>query len=370
MALSSVLLLLAAVGFSQAYWLMAATNNLVTERLDPIVNPGAVSAHVHTVVGSSSFSPNITTASLRDSKCTSIPIAEDRSVYWFPPLYFQWKNGSVSSVDVGVVIYYLFSETPGVTTAFPNDFRMISGTPSLRSYNASSYAQQAVTFLCLNYQTGTTRHNELPAAQCPDGVRTQINFPSCWDGKNVDSSDHKSHVSFLSGGPDSGGCNDPKFPVVLPRIFMEGYWDVNPFYKHINEAKNTSQPFVFSHGDPYGYGYHADFANGWESGVLQGAVDKCHCNIYGDPTCCFDAGIFTKSDKTTCSITSQVDEQVIGTLNALPGNNPVTYGPGNAPMLRDPKPPSILPNVTVSNPSKQKREAFNSHKRVVRRSGF
>lgn len=57
----------------------------------------------------------------------------------------------------------------------------------------------------------------------------------------------------------------------------------------------------FSHGDPTGYGYHAgsavvqemsvyglltrcsiDFINGWDKGVLQKAVDNCHCNAYGD----------------------------------------------------------------------------------------
>jgi Domain of unknown function (DUF1996) len=221
MAAVSILFLLGAAGFSNAYWLMGASkqgrshrkssssltsytaNNLVTTRLDPIVNPGAVSGHVHTIIGGSNFGPKISTASLRKSKCTSTPIAEDKSNYWFPHLYFEWKNGSFSSLDVGVVIYYLFSDKPGVTTAFPDDFRMISGTPGLRSYNASSYAQQAVTFLCLDFNGVSTRHNELPTGQCPSGVRAQIvslycvllayischnnfalkNFPSCWDGK-------------------------------------------------------------------------------------------------------------------------------------------------------------------------------------------
>lgn len=39
--------------------------------------------------------------------------------------------------------------------------------------------------------------------------------------QNLDSPDHKSHVAFLSGGPDSGTCSDPKYPVTLPRIFIE-----------------------------------------------------------------------------------------------------------------------------------------------------
>jgi Domain of unknown function (DUF1996) len=254
--------------------------------LDPIISPGTVSPHVHTVVGGSNFGPVVTTAGLRNSQCTSIPIAEDKSNYWFPHLYFEWSNGSFSSVDVGVVIYYLFSDTSGVTTAFPDDFRMISGTPELRSYNASSYAQQAVTFLCLDFNGVSTRHNELPTGQCPSGVRAQIvsccpvsrhffsvklicgflswrtsrvagtgryvfSIVDCFwcecltTVQNPDSPDHKSHVSFLSGGPDSGSCNDPKFPVTLPRIFMEGYWSTGPWYAHINAAKNPNQPFTY-----------------------------------------------------------------------------------------------------------------------------
>ena len=94
--------------------------------------------------------------------------------------------------------------------------------------------------------------------KCPSGIRSQIvcapkmrslvrktqhvvqNFPSCWDGvvcanrpfnayrilkwlsfQNTDSPDHRSHVSFLSAGPDNGTCADPQFPKTLPRIFME-----------------------------------------------------------------------------------------------------------------------------------------------------
>lgn len=98
---------------------------------------------------------------------------------------------------------------------------MISGDPALRTYDASSKAQQAITFLCLDFNGKSTRYNELPPTSCPSGIRAQINFPSCWDGKNLDAPDHKSHVAFLSGGPDSGTCSDPKYPITLPRIFLE-----------------------------------------------------------------------------------------------------------------------------------------------------
>lgn len=64
---------------------------------------------------------------------------------------------------------------------------------------------------------------------------------------------------------------------------------------------------------------------------------------------------------------------------ALPGNNPITYGPGNAPMLTDPNPPLLFTNVTVTNNPKRKREqslewhkrseSLGWHKRVVKRFG-
>ncbi|KAJ7590217.1 WSC domain-containing protein [Mycena floridula] len=338
----SLVLLTAGLGAVNAYWLMGAEDFLTTERIDPIVNPGKVSGHVHSVLGGSNFRFQTTTANLRQSSCTSIPIPEDKSNYWFPHLYFQWSNGSFSSLTGGAVIYYLFSDTPGTTTAFPDDFRMLSGDPTLRTYDPSSYAQQAVTFLCLDFNGVTTRHNSLPNKACPSGIRAQINFPSCWNGKDVDSPDHKSHVAFLSGGPDSGSCKDPKFPIVLPRIFIEVYWASNTFDSLRNQAMNSTQPFVYSYGDRTGYGYHADFINGWDKGVLQNAVDKCHCNPYGDPTCCVNQGIFHMNQGQTCRITKSVDEQTTGTLRTLPGNNPVQPEGTRAVMQADPNTPAIL----------------------------
>jgi len=52
---------------------------------------------------------------------------------------------------------------------------MISGTTGLRSYDDSSAAQQAVTYLCLDFEGKTTGpFPELPAKKCASGVRSQI----------------------------------------------------------------------------------------------------------------------------------------------------------------------------------------------------
>ncbi|KAG7444818.1 uncharacterized protein BT62DRAFT_1077570 [Guyanagaster necrorhizus] len=349
-----------------AYWLMSVgTLTPDPQRIDPILSPGEVSSHAHYVLGGSNFRQTTDTASLRSSECTTTPIAEDKSNYWYPNLYFEWANGSFSSLTAGNVMcvillcfcvhanrlrsYYLFDDDAAAenVTAFPDDFRMISGTPTLRTYNASSYAQQAVTFLCLDFSGTATKFSTIPPQECVSGIRAQINFPSCWDGVNTDSSDHKSHVAFLSGGPDSGTCEDPNYPVRLPRIFMEVYWASTDFDDYRDQAKNTTQPFVFSYGDPTGYGYHADFINGWDSGALQKAVDNCNCNEYGDPTCCGDNGVFTYQTGTQCYITNIVDEQTTGLLTKLPGNNPVQQAGIAATIYEDDDVPGFLEPVYV-----------------------
>ncbi|KAF8871764.1 hypothetical protein BD779DRAFT_1680126 [Infundibulicybe gibba] len=318
------LIVLAAIGCADAYWLMGITNIITTQRLDPIVNPGSHSSHVHEVVGGSNFGRSVNTELLRKSECTSIPIAEDKSNYWTPATYFHWANGSVSHVGGGFVIViadYLFDNKPGVTTAFPDDFRMISGNAMARALNESNHEQQAVSFLCLNYGGKTTRHADFPEKSCPSGIRMQINFQSCWDGKNVDSPNHKSHVAYRSEGPDRGSCNDPRFPLTLPRIFMEFYLDSGRWEKYRSQAKNPRQPFVLSNGE------QQDFFNGWAPGVLQKAVDGCNCNIYGDAKCCAEKGIFTLTKDKKCFITPTIEEQVLGTLPKLPGSNPIQTRP-------------------------------------------
>ncbi|KAF5327727.1 hypothetical protein D9619_004538 [Psilocybe cf. subviscida] len=350
-----LLVIVTVVASARAYWLMGIEDFITTERLDPLVSPGKVASHVHSVLGGSNFRMTTNTSFLRQSECSSIPIPQDKSAYWFPHLYFQWNNGSFTSLNGGAVICpsapeiiadphqdYLFSDTPGTTTAFPDDFRMLSGDPTLRTYNESSHAQQAVTFLCLDFNGVSTKYNMLPPISCPSGIRAQINFPSCWDGKNVDSPDHKSHVAFLSGGPDTGTCSDPNFPVVIPRIFMELYWSSSDFDSVRSQARNATQPFVYSYGDPTGYGYHADFINGWDAGVLQKAVDGCNCNPYGDATCCVNKGLFDMDQGKNCRITKAINEQTTGTLLKLPGNNPVQPEGKKATIFADTSNPELL----------------------------
>lgn len=115
----------------------------------------------------------------------------------------------------------------------------------------SDLEQRAIGFNCLNYQRapeGTLYRHVLPDkefldANCADGVRFELMFPSCWNGKDLDSPNHKTHVAY----PDlvmTGNC-PADFPVRLPSMLFEVIWNTNAF-------KGRQGRFVISNGDPTG----------------------------------------------------------------------------------------------------------------------
>ncbi|KAI4517394.1 hypothetical protein K525DRAFT_243415 [Schizophyllum commune Loenen D] len=319
---TAALALSALAPVAKGFFLMGVQNYLATERVDPIMYPGNVSNHVHTIMGGSNFGLDTNISALRDSECTSMPIAQDKSNYWFPHLYFQWSNGSYTSLDAASTVYYLYDNDAGVK-AFPDDFRMIAGDENLRTFDNDSVSQHAISYKCLQFDGQPMQdYNGLPPVSCPAGIRAQISFPSCWDGQNVDSDDHKSHMAYPSGGADTGTCDDPKFNVTVPRVFMEVSWYTMDWDEIRDQAMNASQPYVLSNGDTTGYSYHADYIYAWEPDVLQTAIDTCQCmkDDFGAYDCC---EVFEKkADGERCYISSAVEEQVVGTLDALPGYEP------------------------------------------------
>ncbi|KAK5077713.1 hypothetical protein LTR70_009481 [Exophiala xenobiotica] len=70
-------------------------------------------------------------------------------------------------------------------------------------------------------------------AFCSAGPRLEVMFPSCWDGINTDSSDHRSHVAFPSLVQD-GVCGD-NFAARIPTLLLESASTTSrSASKHIN----------------------------------------------------------------------------------------------------------------------------------------
>jgi len=248
---------------------------LTLQRSDPIVNPGIASNHVHSIVGGNAFQRTMGPMDATKANSTSCDKAIDHSNYWVPHLYHQRADKMWEMVPFGhTAVYYqkrACDYNPNIRScdksvvplAFPDGFRMVAGDPMRRTFNASDFAHRAVSFACLG---GGGRYNNLPPHGCSP-LRAQVYFPSCWDGKNLDSEDHKSHVSYPAIGDYNGGVCPMSHPVALFSIFYEFFFDTGSF---------GDMQFAFANGDATGYGYHGDFVMGWtDRALLQTAHKDC-----------------------------------------------------------------------------------------------
>ena len=316
-----------------AFWRLPCKSTIVVERADPIVAPGNVSGHVHQIMGGNGFDFEMDYADTQASTCTSCTVHGDFSNYWTPALYYQHQDGSFEKVKQvgGGLVYYLQRSGPNQDKlqAFPEGFRMISGDPFKRS-PGTDFPSQAISYNCLDYSKnpGNPETGGFPSMNCPDGLRTQVFFPSCWDGVNLDMPDHKSHMSFPIGAYNDGKCPDTH-PVHLVSIFFEIIWDTNQFK---DMWYGNSQPFVWAQGDPTGYGFHGDFLMGWDRTVLQNAVDQCTSDS-GRVEDCPVFQLYPDSTAEGCKIASKISEDVQGPFAKLPGCNPVQQGPNEAQII-------------------------------------
>ncbi|KAI1789214.1 WSC-domain-containing protein [Ganoderma leucocontextum] len=318
------------------HWIFGGSRPIVTTRLDSIVNPGAVGSHVHSIVGASRFKDVYDADDLMQSKCTTIPVQPDKSNYWAPQLYHRdQQTGQLTPMQTGFNIYYLMRPGPKneAIKAFPKGLRMVAGDTNRRTYNASSFADQAVSFVCLDYSGA--HDNDPDWAErpnffdhsCPDGMRAQVFFPSCWDGVNLDSADHKSHLAYPIQNYNSGDCPDTH-PVHLVSLFYEMLVSVDQY------SYWGSGTWVFANGDPTGYGHHGDFQNGWDIDLLQEAIDTCTQALGNVMDCPPLAAVFDQASADACVLETEYVDENIGLdapLTQLPGCNPFWDGTGTRP---------------------------------------
>lgn len=164
--------------------------------------------------------------------------------------------------------------------------------------------------------------------QCPDGLRAQAFFPSCWDGQNLDSEDHKSHMSYPIGAYNDGYCPDTH-PVHLISLFYELFAPVGDF------PYNGPGTWSFSNGDTNGYRFHGDFQMGWKDvSLLQQFIDACP-NAQGNVADCPAlAAVMDTTAASACQFDGQIVNEDIGEVSpitALPGCNLPWDGNGTMP---------------------------------------
>jgi len=236
-----------------------------------------------------------------------------------------------------MAVYYLGrGDNRANIVPFPPGFQMLSGVSYARSYDNttitfgnSSVAPRPiadrVSFNCLDTGPSMPEQPYMFRTQCANGLRAQIQFQSCWDGVNLYKSDN-SHVAYMSQ-IDNGVC-PPDHPVQLIHLFYEVLYGV----AQIDQTDGGR--FMFSQGDPTGYGFHGDFINGWDMDVLTPALTQCSNNdaANGQISQCPPLAAVDDSSEFSYNCPEYppvVNETVHGIIGAaLPGCINIVNGPG------------------------------------------
>ena len=252
---------------------------------DPIVYPGQPGkSHLHQFYGNTTANAYSTYSSLRAAGSSTCMSPLNRSAYWMPAMLDG--KGNVVRPDY-VSIYYKRrpatdpkcsltsgdSQAEGNCVPLPNGLRFIFGWDPT---GANSAKTGEAYFNCDGPTAKPGVYATIPQAManCPAGNRlgAVIQAPECWDGKNLDSADHRSHVSY----PDYGTWGylkcDSAHPYVIP-TFKLGAWYT------IASTDNTSlwtlSSDAMAPGQPAGYTFHADWFGAWDNTVESMWIGNC-----------------------------------------------------------------------------------------------
>lgn len=250
-------------------------------RDDPIVYPGQPGkSHLHQFYGNLAADANSTYTSLRGGGQSTCMSPLNRSAYWMPAMLDGGTN--VVRPDY-VIIYYkrrpksdpkcsLSSGDPqaeGNCVDLPNGLKFIFGYDMISGKAPTG----KLWFNCQGTGARPGKYATLPeaAANCPAGaqVGALIEAPDCWDGKNLDSANHRDHVAYASYG-NWGYLKCPStHPYVIPAFTLGAWYTSDANIRNWRFSSDDMLP-----NQPRGTTFHADFFMAWDPKVK----DMWHAN--------------------------------------------------------------------------------------------
>ena len=272
---------------------------------DPIVYPGQDgAAHLHRFYGNTLLDENTTAESLftsGESSCQGNTL--NRSAYWVPALLAPaydpvtatrevdargepaWKvvPAVVGNDDVAHEVFYYSAGVSDLTSIepIPLGLKMIAGDHMGQpgAPQDTSIARWHCQSWMSDEATNPRWSASIPECAAPDRLRLDIFFPSCWNGTDLDSADHKSHMAYPIQTGALTVC-PASHPVPLIRVSYHYAFGVLPdvYDPQTGSSRGwrlASDSYDASPATPGGMSLHGDWFNGWHPEALQAVLDTC-----------------------------------------------------------------------------------------------
>jgi hypothetical protein len=269
---------------------------------DPLMLPGQPGkSHLHQFFGNTGTNASSNYNSLRTSggtTCGDSATPVQRSAYWIPAM-LDGAGNAVKPDWMNTYYKRLPANNPacgapdashvGYCTDLPNGLRFIFGynmtTGKGGPTDTSSPDQWVMGFACADREGGAsagaagtaTRPTiaAVVAAGCPANawLRVWANIPDCWDGKNLDSADHRSHMAYADG-PYIAAADHRACPADHPYLIAEisGQWFFTTDANFVAGKWHLSSDEMMP-GTVAGTTMHMDYWEAW-SPTIKAAWEK------------------------------------------------------------------------------------------------
>ena len=281
---------------------------------DPIVKPNQPgTSHSHDFFGNISTNAASTLASLQATS-TNCSDGQDRSGYWVPSLSVNGALVSPSKVEA----YYQGFGIEGQVNPFPAGLKVVAGNAS-----ATTAQGEVTTWRCDVFGGGD--FVSPPVCDPTTPLTMVIRFPDCWDGVNLDSADHKSHMTTSSRARATFGACPATHPVKVPRLRLSVQYPLS----------GVVDPVLASGGVFSG---HADFFNAWNATRLANRV----CQQINHNVGCIVSGAVANERDPGLGISGDAVNLDFSVATTPPAAMPM-------PSTTTTLPPSTLTTTTIAN---------------------
>jgi len=252
---------------------------------DPIIFPGQTGAspHLHQWFGNTSGNAQSTYRSLRTTGQSSCMGPLNRSAYWIPAMLNG--RGQVIRPDY-IFVYYkrvpsraaICGADGGKCRALPRGLRFVFG------FDTKRMDRKQPENLLFHWKCATPQNTyrggleqRFDRLDCPAGntLMVTLSAPDCWDGKRLDSADHRSHIVHRVNNPNDGHAYCPRSnPLLVPQYTVGVAYNVAAG-ERIQDWYLSSDRMAGMPQMPPGSTFHADWYGAWDDPTMRAWMANC-----------------------------------------------------------------------------------------------